>query len=219
MSESNSTRKDFPDWENLYKSQRVETMPWYTENFDFDLERELDERRIVANGKKFLDLGTGPATQAICLAKRGFNVIGSDIAEAAINRARKIYASEKNVNFIVDDILNSKLRSNEFNYIFDRGFFHGLWLSRDRKEYIKNIKKILKDDGILFLKCFSDKEPRGYYTSLFNDKGPYKFSQDEIRNLFGESFKIDSIKETVYQGTLDPFPRALFVVMIKSEQT
>ncbi len=90
-----STRKDFPDWENLYKNQNVETMPWYNENFDSDLERELDERKIVANGKKFLDIGTGPATQAIWLAKRGFNVIGSDLAEAAINRARKYMLMKK----------------------------------------------------------------------------------------------------------------------------
>jgi hypothetical protein len=40
------------------------------------------------------------------------------------------------------------------------------------------------------------------------------FSPNEIRDLFGESFRIDSIKETVYQGTLDPFPKALFVVMV-----
>lgn len=45
-------------------------------------------------------------------------------------------------------------------------------------------------------------------------EGPYKFSPDEIRDLFSESFKIDSIRETVYQGILDPFPKALFVVMI-----
>ena len=34
-------------------------MPWYNENFDFDLEKELDERKIVNNNdvKKFLDLG------------------------------------------------------------------------------------------------------------------------------------------------------------------
>jgi cyclopropane fatty-acyl-phospholipid synthase-like methyltransferase len=79
-------------------------------------------------------------------------------------------------------------------------------LPRDRKKYISKIKKILKDNGILFLKCFSDKEPM--------QEGPYKFSPDEIRDLFSESFKIDSIRETVYQGTLDPFPKALFVVMI-----
>jgi SAM-dependent methyltransferase len=187
-----STTKDFPDWENLYKNQNVETMPWYNENFDSDLERELDERKIVANGKKFLDIGTGPATQAIWLANRGFNVVGSDLAQAAINRARKIYGNEKNVNFIVDDILNTKLKSNEFDYIFDRGCFHVL-LPRDRKEYINKIKKILKDNGILFLKCFSDKEPV--------TKSPWRKvhtnSRDEIRDLFSESFKIDSIRTRI----------------------
>ena len=66
-------------------------MPWYNERFDSDLERELDQRKIIANGKKFLDLGTGPATQAIWLVKRGFSVIGSDLSEAAINRAKKVY--------------------------------------------------------------------------------------------------------------------------------
>jgi hypothetical protein len=30
-------------------------MPWYNENFDSDLEKELDERKITNDGK-FLDL-------------------------------------------------------------------------------------------------------------------------------------------------------------------
>jgi SAM-dependent methyltransferase len=198
------SEKDFPDWETLYKTQEVETMPWYNENLDSDLEKELAERKIITDGK-FLDLGTGPATQAMWLAERGFKVIASDLSEAAISRAKKIYSKEKNVNFVVDDILNSKLNDNEFDYIFDRGCFHVL-LPADRKKYISKIKNILKANGILFLKCFSDKEPR--------QEGPYKFSQDEIRDLFSESFQIHSVKETVYQGTLDPFPKALFVVMI-----
>jgi SAM-dependent methyltransferase len=195
--------KDFPDWETLYKTQKVETMPWYNESLDSDLEKELAERKVITDGK-FLDLGTGPATQAMWLAERGFKVIGSDLSEAAISRAKKIYSNAKNVNFIVDDIINSKLKDNEFDYIFDR-CFHVL-LPADRKKYISKIKKILKVNGILFLKCFSDKEPR--------QEGPYKFSQGEIRDLFSESFQIDRIKETVYQGTLDPLPKALFVVMI-----
>src|SRR5918911_2254830 len=206
MSES---KKDFPEWDTLYKNQNVETMPWYNENFDSDLEKELVKRKIINNnneGKKFLDLGTGPATQAVWLAKRGFNVTGSDLSEAAIKRARTVYGNEKNVNFVVDDILSSKLRENEFDYIFDRGCFHVL-LPTDRQRYITKIKQILKDNGILFLKCFSDKEPR--------QEGPYKFSQGEIRGLFSKYFWIDNIKETVYQGTLDPFPKALFAVMIK----
>ncbi|MBV9176968.1 MAG: class I SAM-dependent methyltransferase [Nitrososphaeraceae archaeon] len=203
---SDSIGKDFPDWETLYKNQRVETMPWYNENLDSDLQEELDKRRISADeGKKFLDLGTGPATQAIMLSKRGFTVVGSDLSEAAINRARTKYANEPNVNFIVDDILNTRFKDGEFDYIFDRGCFHVLSPS-DRIKYINKIQQILKkQNGMLFLKCFSDKEPR--------QEGPYKFSQDEIRALFGKPFKIHSIEETVYQGTLDPLPKALFVVM------
>ena len=194
--------KDFPDWETLYKIQKVETMPWYNEILDSDLEDELARRKIT-NGK-FLDLGTGPATQAIWLAKRGFNVIGSDLSETAIKRANSVYANEKNIDFVVDDILNSKLKANEFDYIFDRGCFHVL-LPVDRQRYITKIKQILRNNGILFLKCFSDKERR--------QEGPYKFSQDEIMDLFNKHFEMANIKETVYQGTLDPYPKALFVVM------
>ncbi len=204
MSRSCQLSKDFPDWEILYKTQKVETMPWYNENLDLDLEEELDRRKIAKG--KFLDLGTGPATQATLLAKRGFQVIGSDLSEAAIKRARNVYAAEKNVDFIVDDILNSKLKDSEFDYIFDRGCFHVL-SPEHRQIYISKIKGILKDNGILFLKCFSDKEPR--------QEGPYKFSQREIRSLFSKYFTIDSIKETAYQGTLDPLPKSLFAVMIK----
>jgi cyclopropane fatty-acyl-phospholipid synthase-like methyltransferase len=180
-------------------------MPWYNENLDSDLEEELYRRKIT-NGK-LLDLGTGPATQSIWLAKRGFQVIGSDLSEAAIKRARNVYANEKNVNFVIDDILNSNLKENQFDYIFDRGCFHVL-LSTDRQRYITKIRQIMKDNGILFLKCFSDKEPR--------QEGPYKFSKEGIRDLFSKYFRIDSIKETVYQGTLDPLPKALFAVMIKN---
>jgi len=60
----------------------------------------------------------------------------------------------------------------------------------------------------LFLKCFSDKEPI--------QEGPFKFSQDELTNLYSESL-IYSIKETVYQGTLDPFPKLLLIVMINDK--
>jgi SAM-dependent methyltransferase len=199
--------KDFPDWNNLYNTQNVETMPWYNENIDSDLEEEL-ERGKISKGR-ILDLGTGPATQAIQLAKRGLEVTGSDVSEAAISRARELYVhNNKNmkIDFIVDDILNSKIRDKMFDCVFDRGCFHVLPIDK-RLVYIKEIKRILDDRGILFLKCFSIKEPR--------QEGPYKFSKDGIRQLFRNDFIIMSVKDTVYQGTLDPLPRALFVVMSK----
>jgi ubiquinone/menaquinone biosynthesis C-methylase UbiE len=91
---------------------------------------------------------------------RGLNVTGSDISKAAIDRARDAYASDnKNINFIVDDILNSKINDNNFDYVFDRGCFHVMPVEK-RTSYIKEIKRILDEEGILFLKCSSRKEPQ-----------------------------------------------------------
>ena len=170
--------KDFPDWNNLYNTQNVKTMPWYNENLDSDLEEEL-ERGKVSKGR-ILDLGTGPATQAIQLAKRGLKVTGSDVSEAAIRRARELYVhknKDKEINFTLDNVLNSKLKDKMFDYVFDRGCFHVLPIEK-RPLYIKEIKRILDDDGMLFLKCFSIKEPK--------QEGPYKFLEIEIRQLFGK---------------------------------
>jgi hypothetical protein len=38
-------------------------MPWYNKNLDSDLEEELEKRKITKG--RILDLGTGPATQAV----------------------------------------------------------------------------------------------------------------------------------------------------------
>jgi len=154
---------------------------------------------------RLLDLGTGPATQAIELSKLGFQVTAIDISENAITRAKR--TSKKGIEFIVDDILESKLKVNSFDYIFDRGCFHVLEPS-SRQRYVNQVSRLLRDGGLLFLKTFSAKKPsRG--------GGPYRFSIDEIDSIFSHRFVIESFKETVYQGTLDILPKALFVVVRK----
>jgi ubiquinone/menaquinone biosynthesis C-methylase UbiE len=130
--ESQSEKK-FPDWNNLYSSQNVETMPWYNKNLDSDLEEELERRKILKG--RILDLGTGPATQATQLTKRGLQVTESDVSEAAINRAREVYVydkEDKEISFIVDDILNSKIKDKSFDYVFDRGRFMFCQLKRSQ---------------------------------------------------------------------------------------
>jgi ubiquinone/menaquinone biosynthesis C-methylase UbiE len=144
--------KDFPDWNKLYNTQNVETMPWYNENLDSDLKEELESRKISKG--RILDLGTGPATQAKQLAKRGLKVTGSDVSEAAINKARELYVNNNSnkdieINFIVDNVLNSKIKDKMFDYVFDRGCLHVLPIDK-RPVYIKEIKRMLDDREYYF---------------------------------------------------------------------
>lgn len=76
------TAQEFPNWEALYQEKPVETMPWFNPDLDPDVEEALLTLDL-SNGTA-LDLGTGPGTQAIALAERGFQVIATDLSETAI---------------------------------------------------------------------------------------------------------------------------------------
>lgn len=195
-------KKEFPDWDLYYKQNNVESMPWYEKNLDLDM---LEEIQFLEKGE-FLDLGTGPGTQAVEISKKGFKVTGSDISMSAIEKAK---SSTNNVNFVIDNILSSKFENESFDYILDRGCFHVLSVD-ERITYLNQIKRILKKNGMVFLKCMSKNEK-----NIPDDKGPHKFYKEEITNYFESDFYIEKSKDTVYYGTLKPLPKALFFVMKK----
>ncbi len=186
-------------WEDLYKSKDVKTLPWYLKELDPDLSQELKERNITKG--TFLDLCTGPGTQAAELSSLGFIVTGTDISANAV---KKIKAQSNSIEFIQDDILNSKL-NKQFDYIFDRGCFHTFSPSK-RKIYLKEIIKKLVPNGLLFLKCFTGKK---------QSIGPYRISKKVLENIFSKDFYIEKIKDTFFQKNKTSFSQALFVVMKK----
>ncbi|BAY30287.1 putative methyltransferase [Nostoc carneum NIES-2107] len=198
------TEREFPNWEALYQEQPVETMPWFNPSLDPDVESAFLTLEF-SNGS-VLDLGTGPGTQAIALAERGFQVVATDLSEAAIRQAAaKANQKGLEISFQQDDILNSRLEQS-FDLILDRGCFHVL-SPQSRSTYVQTVANLLKPNGYLLLKCFSHLETR--------EQGPYRFTSEEIQQLFTERFNLFSAKQTVYHGTLDPFPKALFCILKK----
>jgi cyclopropane fatty-acyl-phospholipid synthase-like methyltransferase len=198
-------QRELPDWEQLYQEKPVETMPWFNPNLDPDIEQALTKLNL--HSSTALDLGTGPGTQAIALAERGFKMTATDISATAIQKAQAI-AQEKGLDIAwkQDDILNSTL-DQEFDFVLDRGCFH-VFTPERRQDYVNVVNRLIKPNGYLFLKCFSHLETR--------PEGPYRFTPDEIREIFSSRFNVISIEDTVYHGTLEQFPRALFCVLKKS---
>jgi SAM-dependent methyltransferase len=191
-------------WDDVYRRLEVEEMPWFNPELDRDFEKALDD---LNNKKgKALDIGTGPGTQAIALAKRGFKVTATDISETAIRKAvRRAEVEGAKISFLTDDILNSKL-DDKYNLAIDRGCFHVINPSK-RADYVIVVHNILKAGGYLFLKCFSFKEPPG--------PGPYRFRAEEVTELFEPLFKIYSIRGSSFKGTLPRGPKALFCILQK----
>ncbi len=200
-------QRPFPGWDAMYQQQPIETMPWFYPELDDDLRQALD--RLGLRRGAALDLGTGPGTQAMQLAQRGFAVTAVDISEAAIRLAReKAEAQGLTITWQQDDVLATRL-SGPFDLIFDRGCFHVLPPER-RPDYASTIAGLLKPRGFFFLKCFSHLQP--------GTQGPHRFTPEQIHEIFGSQLQVQSIEETVYQGTLDPLPHALFCVLQQKEK-
>lgn len=191
-------------WEELYRGQEVETMPWYLPELDPDFDAAL--RRYSITAGKVLDLCTGPATQAMALAERGFDVYASDISATAVRQAEE-KAREKGlrISFHHADILRDDL-GGEFDLLVDRGCFH-VFEPEQRDLYVKTVSGLLKPGGLLLLKCFSHKEKRR--------EGPYRFTPAELEGYFSSRFDIITIEESAFGGANDNHPKALFSVMKK----
>src|SRR5919109_2421332 len=110
--------RSFPHWNDLYANEvGVGSLPWYNKALDDDLKEHLRTMNITKG--RFLDLGTGPATQAIELSKLGFQVTATDISENAITRAKKM---SKDIEFIVDDMNQNKKRILLITYSTEDAF-------------------------------------------------------------------------------------------------
>jgi len=194
------------DWEKVYATSDVATLPWYSPALDADIERALKAHRL--RGVRILDLGTGPATQAMNLAKRGFDVVATDISASAIKKAKaSAKAAGLSITFLVDNVLKSRLAPNLVDVIVDRGVFHVMPKDK-RSVYVETVHRVLRPNGWLFLKCFSDKEPGRW--------GPFRIAEPELIGSFRGPFEIRSVVETVFQGNVKPLPKALFATFRRS---
>jgi len=177
-------------------------MPWFYPDLDPDLAQALD--RLGISSGKALDLDTGPGTQAIALAKRGFDVTATDLSSAAIASAERRAAAEGvQVRFLQNDILASQIEET-FDVVFDRGCFHMID-PEHRAAYAQRVHGLVELLGHLFLKTLSVKQP--------GTQGPHRLAPKDIASVFGSRFDLMSITETAYQGMLDPPPLALFCVL------
>ncbi len=169
--------------------------PWELGWPDKNLINVIKEQQIQPG--KALDIGCGTASNAIWLAQNKFEVTGADFSPLAIEKAKeRIQHQGVNIQLLVKDFLSLDVIAPDFEFIFDRGCFHGFDQEDYRKQFAQNVWSHLKKDGVwLSLLGNYDDEPR--------DEGPPMRSALEIvtavepffKILFLESGRFDSHRE------------------------
>lgn len=102
--------------------------------------------------KKILDLGCGTGRHALYLARQGFEVYGTDIAETGIKIARQ-WLKENNLkaDFKIFNIYKKlPYADNFFDAVISTNALHHARI-KDIRKAIKEIERILKPDGLIFI--------------------------------------------------------------------
>jgi len=199
-------------WDARYQETPVEKLPWFHAGLDGDIAAALDNLESAGTafkGKQAVDLGCGPGTQAVALAKLGFTVIATEVSHHALESAIDLAVSEEvNITFQVDDVLESKI-SGSFDLVVDRGLFHCFADQVDQIRYLTTVRRLLRPGGVLLLKCFHKDES--------SEMGPPgRYDETDIRRLFADGFELLESHESHFDSTvMERSPKAIFCSLKK----
>jgi 2-polyprenyl-3-methyl-5-hydroxy-6-metoxy-1,4-benzoquinol methylase len=191
-----------PAWDDLYRDEPLEKLPWFTETLDAD----LAERLAQLGRGRLLDLGTGAGTAAIAACDLGFSVIAADVSPRALQIAAE-RAGGRPITWIHDDVLATRLRG-AFDVVLDRGLLHVLPAAR-HADHAAAVAGLVRPGGALLLKVHSAAEP--------GDHGTRRFTREEIAALFAPAFTVERADDSVFPGPGGHAPRALTFVLRRAQ--
>ena len=116
--------------------------------------KSLLQKKIGGGSRKILDIGAGTGFLSIMLAELGYRVVGIDISEEMMERAKK-KAQDMGVEaeFKPGDAENLSFETGSFDAIVNRAV---LWTLPNPEKALAEWKRVLKPGGIL---CFFLHEP------------------------------------------------------------
>lgn len=146
---------------------------------------ELVEPYFISHSY-ILELGCGVGRDAEFFAKCGHNIIATDASEIVIEQDRKHFA-DSGIKFDVLDMLNSlPYPDNTFDVVYANLSLH-YYSNDDTKRIVKDIKRVLKADGLLAFACKSVEN-----LELGNgeevEESVYVSGSGHVRHLFSEAY-------------------------------
>ncbi|ACB85734.1 class I SAM-dependent methyltransferase [Natranaerobius thermophilus] len=122
---------------------------------DEDSLKEVEEAEGLTGirpGAKILDLGCGNGRHAIELAKKGYSVVGIDVAELYLEEARK-RSQKEGLQIEYRLQRGSELtETDEYDMIFAYNHTLGFMSPEELMDHFAKIYKALKPQGVFFLK-------------------------------------------------------------------
>jgi SAM-dependent methyltransferase len=137
-----------------------------------------------------VDLGCGSGVQTLLLAEHGLDVVGVDISEIAIERAKGRAAghpAEARVRFLAGDVTQLRGIGEPFDVLFDRGCYH-MARRQNLDRFLNSLEELSRPGSVFFVLAFNSNEPPPEFPDL-----PL-VSEQELRDEFGRAFEVTDLR-------------------------
>ena len=154
-------------------------------------------------GGQVLDPGCGTGQNAILLAELGYDVLGVDFSNRAIDTARA-NAAERGVDvrFEVGDALDLG-EVPRFDTVIDSALLHLLGPG-DRAAYARSLHAVCRPGAVVHVLALADLEPDFTF-------GP-SLGADAVREAFGAGWQLEDLSTSRYRGVIDETAGARFTL-------
>jgi SAM-dependent methyltransferase len=179
------------NWDERYATKNT---PWDSGQPSLELQRVLKEHAL--RPCRTLELGCGTGTNAIYLAKQGFDVTAVDVSSLAIEQAtKKAVQAGVNVRFLEADILKLPDVGPPFALVFDRGVYHHL-RTVDLEGFRKTLARVTATGGYYLTLAGNANEPDP------EQKGPPQVHAHELCQELSPLFELVQLREFRFDGVV-----------------
>ncbi|UCG95827.1 MAG: class I SAM-dependent methyltransferase [archaeon] len=182
-----------PTFQNWIEESTPELKKWFEEEIKF-----LKEN--IKPGSRILDVGCGFGRHVEILAPFCDEVVGIDNNDNMVKRSEEKLAGLINVKIILEDAKKMDFEDNYFDYVICMTNTFGN-LADKKIEALKEMKRVCKEGGKIFLSVFSDKafaarlksykkvnfiitKIDGSTFHLYNEVVSEQFTKQELKDIF-----------------------------------
>lgn len=148
-------RKYYEAYDDRYRQVHAEKLRWFDEA-PTPLVGEVMEAVVVSSGAKILEIGCGEGRDARYLLKQGYDVLATDVSDAAICYCREANPQHEQCYQILDCVTGNL--NGKFEFIYAVAVLHMLVEDEDRNGFYRFIRKHLTGNGVALICSMGDGE-------------------------------------------------------------
>ncbi len=164
------------DWKQSYEQEKPPH--WAEELEPSPLAKQLIEELPQGMSNRILEIGVGNGRDSIYFAKQGKKVTGIDIAEGAINLAKKNAEEagfKDKINFVIGKSEELAFDKESFDAVYSISVLHSTFLP----ESLAEISRVLRSDGKAIIYLYEMTESSG--------KKYWFWKKEDIEKLISEN--------------------------------